>query len=286
MKNIIGNKSIILALIVITQLLTACIEDVGDINLPQVNPKLVIHSLITPNDSVRVIVRVSKPVNYNLQSSDSPWDFQIIRNARVTITNTRTGVEIVVPFMIEKDYYAIPPDVFSIEPGEEYKLEVTATSFPPITATTRVPMHLAMVTNFNIDIKSLSEIENYEYRISGTLADPANEENYYTLSLFKHFDFSDSRVIESRQYNFTDIGNDGNTFNFRVIFEMYTSFPEDSEFVSAKLITTDKHYYKFYKMLDGFQNIVDNPFTESSHLYSNIEGGLGIFGSYLTLNLP
>ena len=44
------------------------------------------------------------------------------------------------------------------------------------------------------------------------------------------------------------------------------------------LFTTDRAYYEYHKSLYNYQR--NNSFTDPVKLYSNVSGGLGIFGAY------
>jgi hypothetical protein len=45
------------------------------------------------------------------------------------------------------------------------------------------------------------------------------------------------------------------------------------------LLNTEKSYYQYHKSLHNY-NDSEIPFSEPTLLYTNIEGGLGIFTSY------
>jgi len=44
------------------------------------------------------------------------------------------------------------------------------------------------------------------------------------------------------------------------------------------LLNVDVHYYKYHKSLSS--NNEDNPFAEPTLIYTNINGGLGVFAAY------
>jgi hypothetical protein len=41
---------------------------------------------------------------------------------------------------------------------------------------------------------------------------------------------------------------------------------------------TDENYFNYHRSVTNFQD--DNPFSEPTPVYTNITGGLGVFGSY------
>jgi hypothetical protein len=54
----------------------------------------------------------------------------------------------------------------------------------------------------------------------------------------------------------------------------------DSAFLKVYLLNTCKPYYQYHKSLENY-NDGENPFAEPTPIYSNIEGGLGVFAAYL-----
>ncbi|MDX5319932.1 MAG: DUF4249 family protein, partial [Bacteroidota bacterium] len=45
-----------------------------------------------------------------------------------------------------------------------------------------------------------------------------------------------------------------------------------------ELMSLDEHLYKYQTTFDAAESAQDNPFAEPVIIYSNIEGGIGIFG--------
>ena len=62
----------------------------------------------------------------------------------------------------------------------------------------------------------------------------------------------------------------------------YYSSPDsspDSVFMKIYLLNTEKSYYQFHQSLLNYDDGTV-PFSETSPLFSNITGGLGIFSAY------
>jgi hypothetical protein len=53
----------------------------------------------------------------------------------------------------------------------------------------------------------------------------------------------------------------------------------DSAFLKVYLLNTDKSYYDYHRSLGNYDS-GDDPFTEPSPVFSNVNGGLGIFAAY------
>jgi hypothetical protein len=53
----------------------------------------------------------------------------------------------------------------------------------------------------------------------------------------------------------------------------------DSLFLNIYVLNTEKSYFLFHKSLKNYKN-GENPFSEATPVYSNINGGFGVFTSY------
>lgn len=62
-------------------------------------------------------------------------------------------------------------------------------------------------------------------------------------------------------------------------YSYYFKPPSDSSIVKIYLFNVEKSYYQYHKSLDDY-NDSGNPFSEATPVYSNINGGLGVFTSY------
>lgn len=271
--------SAILLMVLLSQ---SCIKDVE--NPPQSEPKLVVTSFITPNDSIKVRVTKSTPINYNTPSND--WDTNIyphVADAQVTIQNTSSNNTTTVPYNPEKDLFTLAPEKFSIETGEEYKLTVIANGFEPVTATTRLPNNAPEVLWYNIE-HSENDYETV-WNITGAIQDIPNQQNYYFVNIAIRSEFYDSwgdttflNTSSFRGY-FNDSGKDGQEIGYRT--DGYSSSQEAE--ITIHVQSTDYNYYQYHKTLDYLD--YENPFSEPIMLHSNVEGGLGVFASYLSTKI-
>jgi uncharacterized protein (DUF1919 family) len=85
-------------------------------------------------------------------------------------------------------------------------------------------------------------------------------------------------VYGSESEFFNDEKQDGKRIyaNSLTVFEPERS---DSSFLVFYLLSTDKDYYTYHQSLNKYSGGED-PFTETSPVYSNVSGGLGIFAAY------
>ena len=290
MNYTISKTIIYIAIAIIATTHYSCIKDVDNLNLPSSQPKLVVQSFISPGDSIIVTIYASKPINYNVIGSNFNYHgYDTVKTATVTLTDITNGNSTTIPFDNDNKKYIVAPADFSIENNNEYELSITANTFKSITARTTVPNGIATATISKIDTTDADEWGDSTIRISGYINDPAPEENYYHilsygLREYTWEEFHDIYLSNYSNFFITDNNHNGETINFRDELYQFETGDENTIYSSSILIyDVDEHYYKFHKSLETIYDIMDNPFTESSHLYSNIEGGLGVFGSFVKI---
>ncbi|MDF1547869.1 MAG: DUF4249 family protein, partial [Bacteroidales bacterium] len=200
------------------------------------------------------------------------------------------------------------------QPGKEYKIVVKAPGLPDAMSITQIPEMVkiehvdttwALVTNNNRTSGQLICHINF--------TDPPNKKNYYLLNISakrpKHwpeepdypyvvFNCNDPVVEEKIIENPLMEGIDGIVFSDKTINgenydlklsvsdERYDeSFLNDPNFnfidyektTYFRLYTISEEYYKYLQSLILYYSKVGNPFTEPVHVFSNINGGYGIF---------
>lgn len=145
-------------------------------------------------------------------------------------------------------------------------------------------------TDLEIDT---SRIDNYNQRpVDGiyfntgiSYTDSKGENNYYILlcqevayiSRWGVEPFIMSLALSEKEY-FDDKGKDG--LRSRIPLQVLGLGSEiDSSYLKIYLLNVDKNYYNYHKSLANYKSGED-PFTETSPVYSNISGGLGIFAAY------
>ncbi|MFP4556122.1 MAG: DUF4249 domain-containing protein [Bacteroidales bacterium] len=276
------HKLCLSAILLTAIFIQSCVKDVE--NPPQSEPKLVVTSFITPNDSIKVRVTKSTPINYNTPTNG--WDTNIyphVTDAQVFIQNTSLNNETTIPYNTEEGMFILAPQDFSIEAGEEYMLRVSANGFETVTAITKLPNNAPDVLWYNI-ASSENEYETV-WDITGSIQDFSDQTNYYFVNIAiksAYFDsWADTTYISTYAFRdyFNDAGKDGEEIGFRT--DGYSS-SDDAEII-IHVQSTDYNYYQYHKMLDYLD--YENPFSEPILLHSNVDGGLGIFASYLSTKI-
>jgi len=266
----------------------SCVEDVDDINLPKVEPKLVITSFISPDDTVKVKVTKSVPFNYN-QTNIPNWDefFPPIENAIVTIKNTETNHSITIPYSTQFRCYLVAPTEFLVEYGKEYEINVSAQGVKSVYAKTTVPQQNPSIESFKIDTVATntdywegSSDSYYDYMCTGTINDAEGVSNYYSVGLiiweeyyYEWEDYYYTDIWYTGGVLFSDTDRDGQEISFKIDYTI-ANWSKKILYV----VSCDEIYFRYHKSLYSTEE--GNPFSEPSPLFSNIEGGLGVFCSF------
>lgn len=285
MNNYLLPVAVIIALLMG---LTSCEDDV-DIDLPDHQPKLVAYCFLNPHDTM-IIAKVyrSNPL-FSMVSSNSADNIEILSNATVLLEHNEASV--VIPFDISLQQYMLPAAVFPIVPGETYHLKVMADGFTPIHAQTTVPRDKVTISSHKINtILSQNEAEQTENHslVEVQWHDISSETNFYAIVINEQFTIDDNTNNEPLVFNYpvhrayiSDSGSDGEVIVYRT--EIYTNFHEpntiEDKGIFIYLLNCTRDYFLYHRSLQNGAGSSD-PFSEPTMVYSNIENGLGCFGSY------
>lgn len=279
--------------IIISLLFTiSCEREVTDVDLPNEDPKLVVYSYISPTSKL-INVLVSKSVPFFGPSSRN-IDNTPIKDA-VVLISSGTGLVAQISYSPNLNLYSMPNDAnFPIVAGQTYLLEVSTPDGFRCTAKTTVPAN----TPDQLIVKKDSTTTNglgfrvINYQLDIQWADIVNVSNYYTVNVQKLESFYVVNNMDTI-YNYNNVcyqvlndnGIDGSLFNYKCNeYQLFETLGLDSinplfRDRKVSLLTTDISYYKYHESLLRYND--DIPFSEPVQVYSNIEGGLGCFGSYL-----
>lgn len=248
----------------------SCTKD-ADVKLPKVESKLVISSFISPQDTiVKVEVSLSQPL-YNNSNSNQ---YSNVSNAIVQIndgTNTQSLV-----YNSNEDYYSVSTSLFPIVVGATYSLTVSTPDGKNINAITSIP---SLNSTLAYSYQALNDPNSpNQYYIDASWNDAPGNEDYYRISYYGKYYYSgsnDTSYTGIFSENFSDKDHDGRAFNQN--FEVYKT-NSASNSGEMYLIHATKEYYLFHSKLNamGF----NNPFSEPVQMYSNINGGYGIFAGF------
>ena len=307
---------------IFTILLTCCLlavlnsscEKEIDFNNKYKNPKLVLYSLLSTNDSIEI--KLSRSMN-------------IIDNANIITINDASieiyedGQLLPVPVTAKgKGLYTVP---YIPKEGKKYRIVASNEGLKTIESEVVMPKK-PVIREIPINVRTSEEIMNEKtINFSLNFDDDPNEDNYYLLKFeyiwpaehqdyyqrfndyyyYASIDFSDrvsartSGFFNGRQVYFSDEYFNGKnyTFNFSTTnYGMYDIFRhygysevEEDDSVEPfpgyelKLVvhfaTISKDFYQFLKSYDDHSEAEDMPLSEPVMVKNNITNGLGILGA-------
>lgn len=294
-------------LIILSLLLIAC-ACTKELPFPGGNakPLLVVNCIFTPNELLKVHVSESCHIK------DNDCIAKNIKNAEVFLKDD-AGITLAKLEHAEEGIYIYNE---SISFGKTYHLEVTHDQYSPskVSAVSQVPSSFSS-TFVGKEEGIMNGVPVWGFDVE--IVDDPNVDNYYILEgSFEILDgFHDNGTVETNGYeepHFAHHTLDGNAENNSIsagfdifIYPLRSVFLPDENFqgqtyktrigvrdedlynynfenivAHLSIKSVNKEMYEFYKSLELARLGQGNIFAEPVILYTNIEGGLGIFTSY------
>jgi hypothetical protein len=279
------KKYIIIPLVIIIALLAySCEKTVDNIKLPKTTPKLVVYSYISPTDTL-ITVSVSKSVPIFDNSNNTPEN---VTDASVVISD-ENGNNATLLYDNIAEVYIIPAAVFPIIGGKSYKLKVSTPDGLAVDASCTVPADNNTSLQL-IDIDSnVNQNNEKEYFAQLSFKDTPGIGDYYRVcGMVKLVNYDNQGQIYTTYEEFymdlenecvEDKDKDGSTFSFTLkYYHFEDEFGDVIDSFTFFLLHTDKDYFEFHNSIYNYQG--DNPFSEPSLIYSNMNGGYGVFAAY------
>lgn len=273
MKNLIKSILLISGIMV---LFTSCESMLSDVDAPVSDPKLVVTAFLSPyDDTISISVRKSRPLYVPTTGYSDPFPF--VSDATVTISDGMNSLNI--PYSVANGKYLFRVEDMPIIPGKTYTLLVTTPDGYHAASHCTVPAETAPVVEVT-SIDTLNQGGTMAKKVSLRFRDLPGNGHFYRLSVGAFYkyeynaeDFFSEVGFERGMPFVSDKNKDGEYFTFRTT-EIYAyNTTNDSLYIS--LLVTDENYYNYHRSFNTNQG--DNPFSEPSPVYSNIEGGLGVF---------
>ena len=288
--------------------MVGCEMDAKNVKVPQAQSKLVVTGFISPQDTViQVQVTQSSPIYGATQSSSQSIQPNII-DATVVLSDGVTSVQLhYEPTKNDPSFpskqtgnYVISAANLAVLPGKSYFLTVRTPDGREVKAACTVPLQVNDAITTLLDSSDVANNPNYpnpyprkEYTLTVDWQDTPGEGDYYRI--FAEIPLYQSQVpgtgtkstiyapinFEQAEEFFKDEGNDGGKFIVKSTRFSQSHVPGTTKAerkVNVYLLTTDKNYYQYHRNLSN--NSEDNPFAEPTLVFSNIEGGLGVFAAY------
>jgi hypothetical protein len=275
----VKNKGyFVMAVIILSAI--SCEREAKNVTLPEFGHKLVVTSFISPYDSVSFVTVESNERLYGDLSNMEP-----LGDISVNISDGSKRIA------LEKgDYYFFfRRKYMAVQEGKKYTLEVSAANGLKADAECTVP--LSRDLNISADTTRIYSTDPdggkwSELKIKVYLEDPAGEKNYYRFAA-KQMDYNPlyggypiiwDLDIEEKLW-FSDEGYDGKRIYANSARCPSFSNVSDSVKVVIYILNTNEDYFLYHKSLEEYSG-GDGPFSEASPVFSNINGGIGIFAGY------
>ncbi len=304
----------IFSVLIILVFFTSCdklITTLPESRLPTREEKLVVYSMISPQDTlVSVWVSLSKPIFTEVDPAilvpvvvggDTISYIEKGLNSAQVILNDGQK-DLILPYNIKQNKYSGKNDLKNpfIVVGKTYTLKVIANGMSA-EASTSIPNEIPQLELLDFTLKKNTGFQtNYENSLKLRANDTENLLNY---ALFASSVSIDSVPLVDKNGNKTGKFKVNNIEN-RIFFDDFRSFSSTNYKLPIEILgtgninggsagntkdpyfsrlyvdlrKTDKNYFEYERFRRS--NRSGNPFTEPTPLFSNIKGGLGVFGSY------
>lgn len=278
------SRNMLLSLAALTIFLSSCTKDVDNIKLPATDPKLVVGCFISPEDTLIVVTLTrSNPIfgaGHNNTNNSS------VEDAVVTISNGTTSATI--PYNYADQEYELSASSFPILGGQTYYLSVSTPRGESVSGSCTVPAsNLSALSVEFTDTVSSTKVITVKWQ------DMTGEANYYRafgqtvfIDLFSPGDTSYNDMYGDNTLQ-NDYQKDGNEMRVKLNGFQNPSYNTGESWkvvaYDIYLLNVDAEYYKYQNSHDHY--VYDDPFSEPSPLYTNIQGGLGVFGAYRKLHV-
>jgi len=258
------------------------------VSFPEQDDMLVINGILNPDSVFQISVSRSTGI---LKKEQNPF----IANAQVELFESGQPVAVLTHTANGRYRGA------NIKPraGQTYSIRATAGDFGAVQATATIPVAVTIDS-----VKVERKTNNFEGEVEITIgfSDPAGKENFYHLLLLAyennngriggvfqtHFstrdvvlkDGDDFGTEETNHWGegwFDDTLIDGDNYSLKI-----NAFDYMGEIARFKviLLSTTEAYFRYFSSISSQQETDENPFAEPVQVFTNIQGGLGIFTGF------
>ncbi|NDK56679.1 DUF4249 domain-containing protein [Pontibacter fetidus] len=284
---------VITLLVTIVTTLTGCESDVNNIESFESKSKLVVVSYISPQDTM-LVVRVQKT-----QPALGKQLTEEQRNVKDAVVTIADGTAIVaLAYNATTNQYEADARAWPVQAGKTYHLKVAA---PGSTAEATCTIPLTDGITITEATAPYTIIQDYygqsvpKYTITFKWQDAPGVKNFYRTLAFKEYSFTDfsgkkhtykeglygSYDNEDKQLQ-DDEDYQGSIMSSEpLVYYDYNSGSVDKPYyINCVLVVSDKNYFLYHRALDKQEESNGNPFAEPALMYTNMQGGLGVFAGY------
>ncbi|HAN76953.1 MAG TPA: hypothetical protein DCQ31_03845 [Bacteroidales bacterium] len=278
MKTI--HKPIYILALMITALISCKTELNYDFELEQ--PKLVVNGKLIADSAIEI--RVTRSMNLLELQFD-----KYLTNAVVKLYENNTLLGIATHR--KAGYYYLENKV---KANTNYRIEVSCAGFESVWAETFVPNYLQEIL-----VDTIPVVTDYGYtalQLELTIHDELTETNYYDFfvtdrpKMYYDFEARDSIIVHPKIYlesndnsiitniNESEVLITDKLFNGGTKRIRFWAFLPSNDYAYFNLAHISESLYKFLTDLEAYDKAKENPLAEQNTVFSNINGGYGIFG--------
>jgi hypothetical protein len=289
MKNIA-----VILLVTYAILLTACESTVTDINLPDSKSKLVVVSFISPSDDIISVLLIESAPLYGVPKKSQD---KVIRNAAVSISEGANTLEL--SFNPATNAYEASAEAFKIQYRKTYTLTVSTPDGRKATARCTVPgVKVETATNsldsigktfmgqsgstwhLNAAWPHVPGADFYRLAVSRKSISITNSGTNFYDDLANYGKLRSSHIAvkekEASSYSFANIPVYLSHDDLDGPFDS-AGFKNRTTSLTVFIMVTSQEYYRYHESIERYSEGV---FSEPSQVYTNVNGGLGVFGAY------
>ncbi len=286
-------KKQLLKLILLTFLfITACTKPYS-FDIDNIEKRIIVNSFLCADSIYRVRLVEEAALNdktYIIEGGIFISNYKPIDNAKIIIYNKSNIID-TLDFADNGNYYGHKKPDFT----KSYKIVINADDFNKVEAENKLP---TLVKIDSISKKKIDEEYNNRYQLTIFFNDPPNEKNYYYISVngLTHKYSTQDPAIGEWHSNwkqipiFSDDLFNGKTYGvtIRVNADIHDWYEPGWNYIAVNLHTISQDYFLFVesynkqmpKFGDDLMEFFQHGLIEPIPIYSNIDGGLGLFGSY------
>ena len=261
-----------------------------DADLVTHDRKIVVNAQISPtDDTIKIILEYSKPVNATSYTGYS--NNYLVHD----VHNEFAGAEVILfdgttSRIIKRDpregIFKVAQTDFRLIPGKTYQLHVNDGHNRVVTAQTTIPYAVTGASYSFLGVQSAGEY-NSRYTNKFIFTDQSNPRHYYRLYSGQQSNMYPNEILYGNHLE------EGKTFTGTDTIVIETIEPNlffDRTAATTKygyFFSCSYEYYQFYKSIENTKGLSNTPelLEEPVNLYTNIEGGLGIFAGYNLVKL-
>lgn len=295
-------------------ILNSCTKPIF-IDIPNHTPKLVVNAILEPGKDFGVFVgsttSINSPKNTYEQllrdatvtlDKDNGLHYSLFANDSIVTDTLGPFVDPLgdtiyyidstswIGFFLEKP--------IEIKPGDTYRLSVEYHDFQSVSAEVTIPKPVK-ITHARLERNALVDFEgNLYHALNLEIDDPPSEANFYTVKLYQVLLDRKSLIpvyaeesIQNMNLDFlkgfTDQEFEKSSNIYKIYFRDFSiqgpSLLEGGGVLGIDLFSLSESYYKYEMSIADYSNISNLEVgllgAESVHVYSNVEGGFGVFSA-------